>query len=37
MSSETSATQTRSRLAARVAAVPASGIRRFFDVIATMP
>ncbi len=29
--------QTRSRLAGRVEAVPPSGIRRFFDVIATMP
>jgi aminotransferase len=28
---------TRDRLAARVRAVPPSGIRRFFDVIATMP
>ena len=28
---------TRQRLAARVRAVPPSGIRRFFDVIATMP
>jgi aminotransferase len=37
MSSEIRATQTRSRLATRVAAVPASGIRKFFDVIATMP
>ena len=27
----------RQRLSARVRAVPASGIRRFFDVIATMP
>ncbi|HXQ96692.1 MAG TPA: aminotransferase class I/II-fold pyridoxal phosphate-dependent enzyme [Candidatus Acidoferrales bacterium] len=28
---------TRSRLAVRMSAVPASGIRKFFDVIATMP
>jgi aminotransferase len=28
---------TRQRLSARVRAVPASGIRKFFDVIATMP
>ncbi|TAM77272.1 MAG: pyridoxal phosphate-dependent aminotransferase, partial [Chloroflexota bacterium] len=31
------ALRTGSRLAARVEAVPPSGIRRFFDVIATMP
>ncbi len=36
MSAET-ASSTRSRLAARVSAVPASGIRKFFDVMATMP
>ncbi|MDQ3937066.1 MAG: aminotransferase class I/II-fold pyridoxal phosphate-dependent enzyme, partial [Chloroflexota bacterium] len=30
-------TGARQRLAARVSAVPPSGIRRFFDVIATMP
>ncbi len=35
MASE-SPVRSRSRLAARVAAVPASGIRRFFDVAATM-
>jgi aminotransferase len=33
----TDLTSTRSRLAQRVQAVPPSGIRRFFDVIASMP
>ncbi len=37
MSIESLPPSTRSRLAARVSAVPASGIRKFFDVIATMP
>ncbi len=37
MSIESLPSSTRSRLAARVSAVPASGIRKFFDVIATMP
>jgi aminotransferase len=37
MSMQGSSSSTRSRLAARVSAVPASGIRKFFDVIATMP
>ncbi len=37
MPNESSPLSTRSRLAARVSAVPASGIRRFFDVMATMP
>jgi aminotransferase len=36
MTTETPAT-TKSRLSQRVLAVPASGIRKFFDVIATMP
>src|ERR1700693_611812 len=36
MTTETPAT-TRSRLSQRVEAVPPSGIRKFFDVIATMP
>ncbi|MGH2467059.1 MAG: pyridoxal phosphate-dependent aminotransferase, partial [Candidatus Limnocylindrales bacterium] len=37
MTTEPAAPPTRTRLAARVGAVPPSGIRRFFDVIATMP
>jgi aminotransferase len=37
MTAPTHPSATRSRLAARVSAVPASGIRRFFDIIASMP
>ncbi|HEX5466797.1 MAG TPA: aminotransferase class I/II-fold pyridoxal phosphate-dependent enzyme [Candidatus Limnocylindrales bacterium] len=37
MTTEHAAPPARGRLAARVTAVPPSGIRRFFDVIATMP
>ena len=37
MTTEPLATATRQRLAQRVLAVPPSGIRKFFDVIATMP
>jgi aminotransferase len=37
MTAPTTLPASRSRLAARVSAVPASGIRRFFDIIATMP
>ena len=37
MTAPTPATAATSRLAARVAAVPPSGIRRFFDILATMP
>jgi aminotransferase len=36
-SAATETTATRSRLASRLSTVPASGIRKFFDVMATMP